>query len=166
MREASEDLERRTVRGAFLAADMCLTGTEDLERRPVRRAGFRAAVAVAFAGRSEPVWRSMPMRKAVRSEQGEPDVLHFVGPDQGSWREGRRLVGDLRGIGRSRLSSSCGSCLRRSLRTVLAEQGGDESVLFGALLYQTTDHGGKFGDLCSRPGGKRAVGENPCCYHV
>ena len=48
------DLERRTVRGEA-AADMCLTGTADLERRPVRRAGFRAAVAVAFAGRSEPV---------------------------------------------------------------------------------------------------------------
>ena len=52
----------------------------------------------------------------------------------------------------SRLSSSCGSCLRRSLRTGLAEHAGDESVLFGTLLNQTTDHDGKFGDLCSRPG--------------
>ena len=51
-----------------------------------------------------------------------------------------------------------------SLRTVLAEQGGDESVFFCTLLNQTTEHGGKFGDLCSRPSGKRAVGENPLRY--
>ena len=60
------DLERRGAVMREAAADMCLTGTADLERRPVRRAGFRAAVAVAFAGRSEPVWRSRPVRRAVR----------------------------------------------------------------------------------------------------
>ena len=49
------DLERRGAVMREAAADMCLTGTADLERRPVRRAGFRAAVAVAFAARSEPV---------------------------------------------------------------------------------------------------------------
>ena len=88
---------------------MCLIGTADLERRPVRRAGFRAAVAVAFAG-----------------------------------------------------------C--RSLRTGLAEQAGEESCEESCeeslTLNQTTDHDGKFGELCSRPGGKRAGGANPFCYHI
>ncbi len=53
-----------------------------------------------------------------------------------------------------------------SLRTVLAEQGGDGSVLFCTLLNQATEHGGKFGDLCCRPSGKGEVGENPLRYHV
>ena len=57
-------------------------------------------------------------------------------------------------------------CLQNRSGLVLAEHAGDESALLCTLLNQTTDHGGKFGDLCSRPGGKRAVGENPFCYHV
>ena len=70
----------------------------------------------------------------------------------------------------SRLSSSCCSCLRRSLRTGLTEQAGEEAGEESLTLNQTTDHDGKFGDLCRdlcrRPGGKRAGGVNPFCYHI